>query len=41
MHTILIAADNRKIRKTFPQDHNMASTLNSDYYISIVKVAFF
>jgi hypothetical protein len=30
MHTILIAADNRKIREVFPQDPNMASTLNSD-----------
>ena len=36
MHTILIAADNRKIRETFPQDPNMASTLNSDCLMLII-----
>ena len=36
MHTVLIAADNRKIRKTFPQDPNMASTLNSDCLMLII-----
>ena len=35
MHTILIAA-NRKIRETFPQDPNMASTLNSDCLMLII-----
>ena len=41
MHTVLIAADNRKIRETFPQDLNMASTLNSDCLMLIVHIMYY
>ena len=36
MHTILIAADNRKIKGNISQDPNMASTLNNDCLMLII-----